>query len=739
MINLETLNENQREAVCYTNGPLLILAGAGSGKTRVVTHRIAYLISRENVKPYNIMAITFTNKAAEEMKNRVNDIVGFGAEQILISTFHSACLRILRQHIDKIGYKNDFVIYDTDDSKSAIKLIIKKLELDKKLKEREIMSKISKAKNDMISADEYLKYNEDDLRGRQIAHAYMEYERMLKNNNALDFDDLLLKTVELFKREKEVLLNYQERFKYIHVDEYQDTNKVQFEFIKLLAAKYQNICVVGDDDQSIYKFRGADITNILNFENVFKNTKVIKLEQNYRSTKNILDAANEVIKNNQERKSKKLWTSKEEGESIEYKILDDEYKEASYIATEIARMTEDGSYNYRDIACLYRTNAQSRIIEEKLLLENIPYKIVGGQNFYQRKEIKDIIAYLKTVDNAYDDLAVRRIINVPKRGIGLTTISKIQSYADQGGISFFDACLDERLLLSLGERTSKKINAFTYMIRKIRAGKDEDKISDIFEKVITETGYESELKEEDTIEAQSRLENIGEFFNKAVDFEEKNEKGNLSDFLSDVALIADIDNVSEDDNKVLLMTIHSAKGLEFPKVFLCGMEDNLFPSKMILDMNDERELEEERRLCYVAITRAMQSITMTSARRRMLRGDIYLMKTSRFIREIPSIYEKASSASQSRKSYDYKNDFSGITTEKQRDAFKRKAFNPSDYKVEKLSALSYGIGDKVKHIKFGIGTVKDIKDGGRDFEVTVDFEGKGEKKMFASFAKLVKL
>ncbi len=735
----DSLNDKQKEAVFYSDGPLLILAGAGSGKTRVLTHRVAYLIHEKNVNPYNIMAITFTNKAAREMRDRINRLIGHGAEAVWVSTFHSACVRILRRYIDRIGYNNNFTIYDSDDQKTAIKAACKKLQVDTKfIKERAIMSAISMAKNNMITPEEY-RNSADDIRTKIISKVYEEYQSRLKKNNALDFDDLLVKTIELFKSDKEVLMAYQDRLQYIMVDEYQDTNRVQFEFIKLLADKYKNICVVGDDDQSIYKFRGADISNILNFEQIFTGTKVIKLEQNYRSTKNVLEAANQVIAHNYSRKQKTLWTEREAGDLVEFRQLDNEYHEAEFIVNSIKDLIDENRYDYKDIACLYRTNAQSRVIEEALLKENIPYKIIGGQNFYQRKEIKDLIAYLKTISNGDDDFAVRRIINVPKRGIGATTIEKVQKYADDNNMSFYQALEDKKCRISLGSRAEGKVNSFVYFIQRMKAELEYDSISDLMENILSETGYEDELKMEDTDEANARLENINEFFNKIVDYEDKckqaGKENNLDEFLEEIALVADIDNFDENENYVVLMTVHSAKGLEFPKVFLCGMEDGLFPSKMTLLSDDKSEIEEERRLCYVAITRAMDSITMTSAKRRMMRGDLYIMKVSRFITEIPGLSADLEKTRKKR---------TGMRSEEEREAlqrgFKRKTSYSLDmFKSAKLESLDYQVGDRVRHMKFGDGTVTDIKDGGKDYEVTVDFDTAGTRKLFATFAKLKKI
>lgn len=742
----DSLNDKQKEAVFYTEGPLLILAGAGSGKTRVLTHRISYLIDEKGVNPWNIMAITFTNKAAGEMRERVDNLVGFGAESIWVSTFHSSCVRILRRYIDRLGYDTNFTIYDTDDQKVLMRDICKKLNIDtKNLKEKAILSAISSAKNEMILPEQYELEHSGDFSKKRIIEAYKEYQNRLRLNNALDFDDLLVKTVELFRACPEVLEYYQERFKYIMVDEYQDTNTVQFLFIRLLADKYRNLCVVGDDDQSIYKFRGANISNILDFEKVFSEAKVIKLEQNYRSTQMILNAANSVISNNQHRKDKELWTANGEGNKVVYKQLANEYDEAEYVADEIETLVSNGKYNYNNCACLYRTNAQSRVLEEKLMRHDIPYKIIGGQNFYQRKEIKDIIAYLKTIHNGKDDVAVKRIINVPKRGIGLTTIDRIQTFADANKFNFYDTLLNQNAMDIIG-RGASKIKPFVDLIQRYRAQKEYLSISEMLKGILDDTGYTAELEAEDTDEAKARLENIDEFFNKIIDYQDKTETPELGEFLEQVALVADIDNLDEESDYVVLMTIHSAKGLEFPKVFLCGMEDGLFPSYMTImnSSTDSSEIEEERRLCYVAITRAMESLTITSAKMRMIHGETQYGKLSRFVKEIPaqildtksSITGFNESASSTRTNRMTSNSIAGNYNKKS--ILHEKVFDLDQYKVVKNSNLDYQIGDQVSHIKFGTGKVVNIVDGGRDFEVTVDFEKSGIKKMFASFAKLKK-
>ena len=733
----DSLNDKQQEAVFCTEGPLLILAGAGSGKTRVITHRIAYLIDEMKVSPWNIMAITFTNKAAGEMRERVNNLVGFGAESIWVSTFHSTCVRILRRYIDRLGYDNNFTIYDTEDQKSVMKTVCSKLNIDTKyLKEKTILNAISAAKNEMILPEDYASENSEDYRKKIISEAYAEYQKQLKKNNALDFDDLLVKTVELFRTNTDVLESYQEKFRYIMVDEYQDTNTVQFLFIKLLADRYKNICVVGDDDQSIYKFRGANISNILDFEKYFNDAVVIKLEQNYRSTKMVLDAANAVIKNNKGRKDKSLWTERGDGEKIVLRELENEYEEAEYIADEISRLVRNNTFTYNGIACLYRTNAQSRVLEEKFMKENIPYKIVGGINFYQRKEIKDLIAYLKTIENGKDDVAVKRIINVPKRGIGASTINKIQVFADANNMSFYDALLNENAMAVLG-RSACKVKPFVDFIQRLRSEIEYGKISDIMEIILKDTGYLTELELEDTDEARGRIDNIDELFNKIVDYEEKTDTPDLGGFLEEIALVADIDSFDESQDYVVLMTIHSAKGLEFPKVFLCGMEDGLFPSFMTMTSDDKSEIEEERRLCYVAITRAMDSLTITYAKRRMVKGESRYSKVSMFAEEIPKLIID-SNISKDKFSHK-KGGFKPTSSSNARPIFNKKPYEVKQYTVNKSETLEYDVGDTVKHIKFGIGQVIEITEGGRDYEVTVDFITAGTKKMFASFAKLKKM
>ena len=762
----DKLNEPQREAVYHTDGPLLILAGAGSGKTRVLTHRIAYLIEERNVNPWNILAITFTNKAAGEMRERVDSLVGFGSESIWVSTFHSMCVRILRRFIDRLGYDNRFTIYDTDDQKTLMKEVCKKVAIDTKVfKERSLMSAISSAKNELILPDEFELNAGGDFAKLKIAKVYREYEAQLKANNALDSDDLLVKTVQLLQTQPDVLENYQERFRYIMVDEYQDTNTVQFQLVRLLAGKYRNLCVVGDDDQSIYKFRGANIRNILDFEHEFSDACVIKLEQNYRSTGNILNAANRVIANNKGRKEKTLWTANGEGELVHLRQFDTGYDEADFIAEDIKKEVRAGA-SYNDHAVLYRTNAQSRLLEEKFVAMNVPYKIVGGVNFYARREIKDLLAYLKTIDNGMDDIAVRRIINVPKRGIGLTTINRIQESAAERGLGFYETLMAPELIPGIG-RSAAKLDSFAALIEYFKGLTGQMSITDLLREVIEKTGYMESLDSEDKEDAQARKENIDELINKAAAYEEaaedRDEPATLSAFLEEVALVADIDSLDEEQDYVVLMTLHSAKGLEFPHVYLAGMEDGLFPSYMTITSDDRDDLEEERRLCYVGITRAEQELTLTCARRRMVRGETQYNKISRFIKEIPAeLLDTGSRRIEPETEVPVQQN----TYAHAREAFRARAFGAaysngagkssgvssgkssqglaSLQKGSQLAAGSggspdYAEGDRVRHVKFGEGTVLEIRSGGRDYEVTVDFDSAGVRKMFAKFAKLVKI
>ena len=741
----DTLNPPQKEAVFHTEGPLLILAGAGSGKTRVLTHRIACLMEEKGVNPWNILAITFTNKAAQEMRERVDKLVGMGAESIWVSTFHSACVRILRRHIDFLGFDNHFAIYDTEDQKTVIKEVCRRLNIDTKIyKERTLMAKISHAKDALISPEEMELNAGGDFNEKKIAAVYKEYQATLRKNNALDFDDLIVKTVELFQNYPNVLEYYQERFQYIMVDEYQDTNTAQFKFVSLLASKYQNLCVVGDDDQSIYKFRGANIGNILGFEQAFPGAKVIRLEQNYRSTGNILEAANRVIENNTERKPKRLWTENESGDKVHFRQFLNGFEEAEYVVGEITKARRNGDCNYKDCAVLYRTNAQSRLFEEKFLLANVPYKIVGGINFYARKEIKDLLCYLKTISNAKDDVAVRRILNVPKRGIGAATVSKVQDYAEYMQVSFYDALRVAEEIPSIG-RSLSKINGFVEFIQSLRSKEEVEvyTVRELLEEVIRLTGYVDELRAEGTDEAEARIENIDELISKAETYQEtmeaQNEPATLSGFLEEIALVADIDSVDPDQDYVLLMTLHSAKGLEFPKVFLTGMEDGIFPGYMSISTGDPSDLEEERRLCYVGITRAMKELTLTCAQQRMIRGETQFNRVSRFVREIPRELVDLGHTVQEKKPRLEDIAPKNNSYMQMKMAFHAKPFQPKEFKVTKAESLDYEVGDTVRHVKFGVGIVKNITEGGRDYEVTVDFDRFGVKKMFAGFAKLKKI
>ncbi len=761
-----TLNDMQELAVYHTDGPLLILAGAGSGKTRVLTHRVAYLIKEKGVQPYQIMAITFTNKAADEMRERIDKLVGFGADQVWVSTFHSACVKILRRFADQIGYQNDFTIYDADDQKKVVKNIIKMMNLDTKIfKDKGVVAKISDFKNKLMTVSDVQEMASYDFKQKTIADIYAEYQQILKKSNAFDFDDLIMKTVELFSKKPDVLDLYQERLRYIMVDEYQDTNVAQFKFIRLLASKYQNICVVGDDDQSIYKFRGADIGNILSFEQHFDNARVVKLEQNYRSTKNILDAANAVIENNEGRKDKTLWCDADKGDKIDVYQAEDAFDEAEMVADVIKEEVDNGRADYNDYAILYRTNAQSRALEEKLMMKNIPYKIIGGQNFYQRREIKDILAYLRIIANPTDDLSVERVVNVPKRGIGQTTVEKVKAYAREHDMNLYQALLVASDVPDINAGTATKIKGFTDLIEGLR--NMEASIQEIVDKLIELTGYVAELVAEETDEADARIENIDELISKVAEYEENTEEPNLGEFLEEVSLVSDIDTLDDNSSYVVLMTVHSAKGLEYPHIFLCGMEDGLFPSFMTIMSEDENELEEERRLAYVAITRAMKKLTISYAKRRMLRGETQYNMVSRFVKEIPrknvnskNVTDTLSAGMRKKNSFSNFGGYEGslghgggyrggrdnsssseaVKTFKKKPSFGKPKSKPSfgkEFSVEKAE-VDYKVGDRVKHQKFGEGTVLEIEDGARDYQVTVEFDEFGQKMMMASFAKLEK-
>lgn len=764
------LNDMQQQACEHVDGPLLILAGAGSGKTRVITHRVAYLIDQEGVNPLNILAITFTNKAAQEMRERVNLIVGDGADRVWVSTFHSLCVRILRRYADRLGYGKSFDIYDADDQKSLVKSILKDLQIDpKRYPEKMFMSEMSKAKEKYMSCDEFARKNAADFAATKVAEVYTEYQNRLRKNNAMDFDDLIYKTVELFEHNPDVLDSYQNRFRYIMVDEYQDTNHIQFLMVKMLARKYKNLCVVGDDDQSIYKFRGANITNILGFEKEYPEAKVIKLEQNYRSCGNILAAANAVIQHNEGRKDKALWTDRDAGEKISFEQCDTEYVEGDMVASRIKSLVRQG-VPYRDIAILYRTNAQSRILGEKMVYNNIPYRIYGGTNFYARKEIKDVLAYLKVVNNSTDNLYFRRVVNVPKRGIGEASLGKLESYANAYGISMLEAAERAKEIPGMAAKTAVKITQFAELIASFKSMIDEQESLDtIYDRILDETGYESELIAEHTEEAMTRLENIDELRNKVVEFAEDREDTGLSEFLEEIALVSDLDSLSENDDQVRLMTLHSAKGLEFPYVFICGMEERVFPSGMALNSDDPDAIEEERRLCYVGITRAMNKLYLSAAKERMMHGNRVYSDVSRFIREIPPLLfeHEADMINMARRrqqeSVDRYNrgldggsgylnaSYSGASSDGIRNYGRSNPYNA--YKVKQPSSQpafgkafvvagsgkpDYSVGDRVRHIKFGSGTVEQLEKGDKDYEVTVDFDRCGIRKMYASFAKLKK-
>ncbi|MBO4410866.1 MAG: UvrD-helicase domain-containing protein [Lachnospiraceae bacterium] len=759
MSSYDTLNDRQREAVFCTEGPLLVLAGAGSGKTRVLTHRIAYLIEEIGVPPYEILAITFTNKAAGEMKERVQNLVEYG-DSVWVATFHSTCVRILRRFIDRLGYGTDFTIYDADDQKTAVRHAVKDLNLDPKtFRERNIAAFISACKNEGLTPDDAERLAGTDYRQKKEAEIYREYDRRLKENNALDFDDLLLKTVELFEKDEAVLSYYQRRFRYVLVDEYQDTNGVQFRFLYLLTKEHKNLMVVGDDDQSIYRFRGADIRNILEFEKHFPGATVVKLEQNYRSTTSILDVANAVIRHNEGRKEKRLWSELGKGQKVSFKLYDGAPTEAEEIIRKIRQFVRQGAYDYRDFAVLYRTNNQSRLFEEKCIGLNVPYTIVGGVNFYQRSEIKDLIAYVKTVATGKDSLAVARIINQPRRGIGDATVERLQSYADAHGLSLMEA-IEHAGEVPGTERAEKKLSVFAHLIGELRALSREETISDFLRLLIEKTDYEATLEDLDEEKAEQKRQNIEELISKAKDFEDQwegEEDPTLTDFLEEVALVADIDAVSDDDDLVLLMTLHSSKGLEFPVVFLAGMEEGMFPSYMSLDDEDPIALEEERRLCYVGMTRAKKELYLSAAGWRTVNGSTLFNEISRFVKEIPEFLLDADGLFRKPRRDASSDIFGGyggsgghfgagsgagmpvkgpnrpeigVPRPQTRENFGK------TFKVEKASNLAYAEGDRVRHARFGAGTVREITEGARDFEVTVDFDEFGEKRMYAGFAKL---
>mgnify|MGYP003186005926 CR=1 FL=1 len=757
---LDKLNDKQREAASYTDGPLLILAGAGSGKTRVLTYKIAYLLEQNIVKPWEILAITFTNKAAREMKERVLSLVEENANDIWLGTFHSICVRILKREIHALGYTRDFNIFDELDKTKLIKDILKRMNLDEKQYAPSFIGyEISRAKDEMKGPDKYLMEVTGDYRREKVAEIYKVYQNDLKKNNAIDFDDIIMLTVQIFLNDSETLKYYQNKFKYILVDEYQDTNKTQFLLISLLSASHGNICVVGDESQSIYGFRGADISNILNFEKEFPNAKIVKLEENYRSTKVILDAANNVIKNNKSKIEKNLWTENEDGKKITYKTLQNEYEEVEYITENIDDICRKEKKTYSDFAILFRTNAQSRVLEEVFLRSGIPYRLIGGLKFYSRKEIKDLSSYLKLVHNPNDNIALKRIINEPKRGIGETAVLKLEQIANEKQISIFEAIKDSNNLV--GIRSAGNIIMFRDMIQDIISKKDELKVSELMKEILKQSGYEEMLTQDDTKENQNRLENLAEYIGVAMEFENENAENGLGEFLDSQALVSDVDKLEEGDEAVTLMTMHSAKGLEFPVVFLVGMEDGLFPSKRSID--EDESVEEERRLCYVGITRAKEQLFLTNASKRTLYGSTTFTMPSRFLDEIPQELFDDSSINninlRKRKSESYLNKeyadvegilahtggkFSAIEPKAKSSGFGLsvdsflKNMNISGNKVAAASSNNnkYDVGMTVKHKKFGVGVITKIEPEGNDFKLDISFQNSGNKRLMAAYTPL---
>ncbi|MBR4768885.1 MAG: UvrD-helicase domain-containing protein [Lachnospiraceae bacterium] len=737
MDGFELLNDRQREAVTTTEGPLLVLAGAGSGKTRVLTYRVAYLLEQGLAEPFEVMAITFTNKAADEMKERIRNLVEFG-EAVWVATFHSTCVRILRRDIDRLGYETNFTIYDADDQRTAMRHIMKSMGYDpKKVKERKIVARISAYKNEGITADDLYLEGETNPVKKEEAILFEAYQKYLRANNALDFDDLLLKTVELFETCPDVLERYQHRFRYVLVDEYQDTNPVQFRFVHLLAMKHRNLMVVGDDDQSIYRFRGADIRNILEFEKYFPGTKVVKLEQNYRSTTHILDVANASISHNKGRKEKRLWSSLGPGSSVTFRQYYTAKEEAADIIGKIVRETRSGARKYSDYAILYRTNAQSRLFEEACLYENVPYQIVGGINFYQRAEVKDVIAYLKVIDSGFDDLSAERALKVPKRGIGDSTIARLLSYAGSNGKSLMES-IEESGRVPGVDRARGKLSEFAALIRSFREDAKEMPIDELIRTILEKTAYFDEVLDEFEEEKRDeKQENIEELISKAADYElnhDEEEVPTLSGFLQNLSLVGDADNIETGTNRILLITIHGAKGLEFPTVFLTGLEDGIFPSYMSTSDEDVMSLEEERRLFYVGVTRAMKQLCLSAAKSRMTNGETIWNPVSRFVNEVPENLLETNSRS-------FGTDFGSFGSyqkPKQPSPVPHPSFGKA-FTVVKSDSLDYTVGDRVRHVRFGEGTVLAIDDGKKDFEVTVRFDAVGEKRLLAGFAKLEKI
>ena len=761
---LQGLNNKQYEAVINTEGPCLIIAGAGSGKTKVLTHKIAYLIQEKNVLPWNILAITFTNKAANEMKERIANLVGDVAQDIWMGTFHSICVRILRRFIDRIGFETSFIIFDTSDQRTMIKTCLKDLNIDDKMfTDRSVLSEISNAKNQMLEPEAYTAIANGDFRKEKIATVYELYQKRLKENNAIDFDDIINYTIKILNENPDVLEYYANKFKYVLVDEYQDTNKAQFTLITLLASNYGNITVVGDSDQSIYAFRGADISNILNFERDFANAKIIKLEQNYRCTGNILKAANSVIKNNETKYKKELWTENEQGNLPKVYSAENEYDEGSFIVEQINRLRREEYFKYSDFAILYRMNTQSRAIEDILRREDIPYKIVGGLKFYERKEIKDIISYLRLIQNPSDNLSLKRIINEPKRGIGKTSLDNIEALANQNEISMYEIIknADQYGL----NRVFANSREFISVMEELRAKKDDLVISELIKQTLNKTGYTKALEDENTIEAENRIENLEEFLTVAMEFEEESADNGLSEFLEGITLSSDIDNMEDTEDTVTLMTLHSAKGLEFPAVFLVGMEEGIFPGYK--SISEPKDLEEERRLCYVGITRAKQYLFLTCSKQRTIFGSTSCNPVSRFLKEIPADlldgYEEAlgdnskedNEFGDSKYSWTYGSKNAGTIKsyklEKQEPVMAAKTNNESGYLFRTAESFlnslkkpvgqdvdlsKYGEGVRVFHKKFGEGTIQSAEPEGDDLKVDIQFDKVGHKRLMAKFAKL---
>lgn len=739
MIDLNTLNKEQREAVVTTNGPLLILAGAGSGKTRVLTYRIAYLIEN-GVYPGSILAITFTNKAAGEMKERVMELVGDEAKKMWISTFHSACVRILRHDIDKIGYDKHFVIYDTDDQQRLIKECLKELNLDEKVfPPKEILSKIGSQKDILVDADTYYKRNSNDYKKRRIAEVYSLYQKKLKNNNAMDFDDIILLTIKLLKENPDILSYYQRKFIYIMIDEYQDTNKAQYELVNLLARAHGNLCVVGDDDQSIYGWRGADIRNILDFEKDYKNCKVVKLEQNYRCTKKILEAANYVIACNENRKDKRLWTENSTGDTIKFYKAETDRQESQFIVNQIKSLNDEGR-PFRDFAILYRTNAMSRILEEAFVKSGVPYKVIGGLKFYDRKEVKDILAYLRVINTPKDSISLLRIINTPKRGIGDSTIDKIKEYGSDRDLNLFEGILDIENIDGITKRAQNSIDKFIDMMKEFIEKKDNIKVSELIKEIWDKTGYLEELYAENTIESQGRIENLQELYSAAVEFENANEDKSLDAFLEGVALVSDQDNLSESGG-VVLMTLHTAKGLEFPVVFIAGFEQGIFPHSSAIRSYQEEdsfsseqrndEMEEERRLCYVGITRAKEMLYVTCARQRMMFGRTMANAISSFMEEIPD--DLIEDLTPKRESFNRVYGYDGATYGNN---MQTKASVHENIPKNNIDGGEIRAGMRINHKMFGKGLVIAVKNSGNDKQITVHFDGVGLKNLLLSAAPI---